>query len=300
MAMPNRPAWFAQSRNTPTAELSLDVIEDVVASALESKRFRPPLLPEVAIRLSRLVEDPNSDLVQAESVVTSDPNVAARVIAVANSAAFRTRSPITSLRIAIGRLGLVGVRDVAFRVVAAGRVFRVPAYSSRMEELFEAAQAAATLTVAAAAARGTPSQAAFLCGLLHDMGEATVLGIIADVCKTKHARLPSVEEVTPIIERMHASFGALICSEWQLPEVAVDAVAYHHDLGSSSREDSLAPAVAMADLLLRHIGVGVPWQPVTKADMPLIQAAGLSPERVGPLLRQAEALAAAKQPQEDA
>jgi HD-like signal output (HDOD) protein len=292
MALSNPLAVQPLPRFGPTStELEIEDIEDIVRSALDSKRFRPPLLPDVAMRLSRLVEDPNADLAQAEAAVVSDPNVAARVVAVANSAAIRGRMEVTSLRLAIARLGLVGVRDVAFQVVAAGKVFRVPAYSERMEALFEAAQASGTLSKSVAVACGIPSQAAFLCGLLHDMGEAIVLGIVADACKSRRARLPDIEALSPIMDATHAQFGAVICSEWKLPDVTVDAAAHHHQPELSTQEGSLAAAVAVADLLLRHIGLGRPWQPVTKADMPILEAARLPTERIGPLLRQAEEFA---------
>jgi putative nucleotidyltransferase with HDIG domain len=267
-------------------------LDEVVRAAFESQRFRPPLLPEVAMSLSRLVEDPDADLSMAEATVVKDPTVAARVVAVANSAVNGGRAPVTSLRTAIGRLGLYQVRDVAFQVVALGKVFRVPAYAERMRDLFEASQAAGMLARAVAEARQEPNDAAYLCGLLHDMGEASVLAIVAEARSAPRLDLPSLEALGPVVDRWHTRVGALVCTKWELPEVVVDAVAHHHEPERSEHSGSLAPLIAVADLLLRHVGIGRPWQPVTKADMPLLEAARLAPERIGPLLRRAEELAA--------
>jgi HD-like signal output (HDOD) protein len=286
------------SARQPAAQVdpqSLDQLGQLVRSALQTRRFRPPLLPEVAARLSRLVEDPDVDLATVEKTVVKDPAVAARIVAVANSAIHGARAPVTSLRSAIARLGLYRVRDVAFQVVAMGKVFRVPAYADRMRELFEAAQVAGVLARAVSDACGGASEAAYLCGLLHDMGEASVLGIVADAFATRQASLPAVEFLAPMIAEYHAELGALVCSEWKLPDVVVEAVACHHTPEQATRAGSLAPIVAAADLLLGHIGMGTAWHPVTKADLPVLESAGLTAERIGPLLRYAEEIAADRQ-----
>lgn len=295
MTLPGRPAPNPRpGAPLPIDPRSLDQLGLLVKSAVQTKRFRPPLLPEVAMRLSRLVEDPDVDLARVEKTVVSDPSVAARLVAVANSAIHGARTPVTSLRSAIARLGLYRVRDVAFQVVAQGRVFRVPAYTQHMRDLFEAAQAAGMLARAVADACGAPSEPAYLCGLLHDMGQSSVLAIVADALAGRPGPLPTVEFLAPVVQEWHAPLGALVCSEWKLPDVVVDAVANHHAPHSADRSSSLAPVVAVADLLLRHTGIGTEWQPVTKADMPVLESAGLAAERMGPLLRFAEELAADK------
>lgn len=267
---------------------SIEELDRIVERIFVSKRFRPPLLPIVAIRLAHLADDPNAGVELAEQAVTSDPHVAARVVAQANSAALRGRFEITTLRAAISRLGLVRVRDIAFHVVAASQVFRVPGYADRVEALLEAATFSATLAGAVAEAAKHPSSAASLCGLLHDMGEPTVLGVIADTCRARRIPLPSIEDVEPIVARWHTQFGALVCTEWKLPELVVDAVRHHHAPEQSSHPESLAAIMAVVDLLLAHVGVGKPWQAVSKADAPTLEAAGLPLERMGPLLRRAE------------
>ncbi len=61
-------------------------LTDVISKALQSKEFKPPLLPEVAISLTRLAGQPDVAIMAVEEVVGRDPAVAARVLSVANSA----------------------------------------------------------------------------------------------------------------------------------------------------------------------------------------------------------------------
>jgi putative nucleotidyltransferase with HDIG domain len=267
----------------------------VVRTSIDSGRFRPPLLPEVALNLSRVAEQRDVEIAQIEALVVKDPAVAGRVVSIANSALFSRGAKITSLRTAILRLGLLQVRDVAFQVVAQGKVFRVPSYADRMRELFDAAQAAGFLAREVCKQRGDFNDAAYLCGLLHDMGEANVLAMVAESCGNRADKVPDVQRLNPVIQSLHCEVGAWVCRQWNLPEEVIDAVLFHHEVERSEHSDGMAGVVAATDLLLRHVGIGTPWQPVTKADEHVFTRLGLPPDRVGHLLRFAEDLASDNQ-----
>ncbi len=72
-----------------------------VKQALDSDDFKPPLLPEVAISLAEMAGKKDISIKKVEMVVKRDPNVAAKVVAVANSAFYSRGIAIRSLRSAI-------------------------------------------------------------------------------------------------------------------------------------------------------------------------------------------------------
>ena len=117
-------------------------IAKIVKEILDSDEYEPPILPEVALSLTQMANKPDVDFHQVEKVVSKDPLVAAKIVAVANSAFYSRGQPVRSLGLAIARLGLAAVRDVAFQVVAQTTIFKVAGYANRMRELYSAAQLA--------------------------------------------------------------------------------------------------------------------------------------------------------------
>src|SRR5690242_147954 len=120
-----RPSPEAAARGANAAETttsSVQVLDEVVRT-IDSGKFALPLLPEIAMTLSRVASKPNVPMREVEAAVSRDPSVAARVLSVANSAAYNRGTPVNSLGTAIVRLGLGRVRDLAYQVVAQNRIF---------------------------------------------------------------------------------------------------------------------------------------------------------------------------------
>lgn len=176
-------------------------------SVIESGRYKPPILPEVAVRLSHLANEPEARIEDVESAVSRDPAVAGKVVSVANSALNARGMAITSLRGSIMRLGIFQIRDIAFQVVANARLFKVPAYNPRMKELLESSQAAGVMAREVGKVRGAEIEAAYLCGLLHDIGEVTILAILGDAAKAKNEQPPPLSKLALVIDAYHAQIG---------------------------------------------------------------------------------------------
>ncbi|MCP4676920.1 MAG: HDOD domain-containing protein [Deltaproteobacteria bacterium] len=263
----------------------------IVKKSLDSDDFQPPLLPEVALSLSELANEPNVSFGKVEDVVKRDPVIAAKVVAVANSAFYSRGTPVRSLRVAITRLGLSEVRDVAFHVVAQTRVFRVKGYTDRMRVLFEAAQASGIIARKICQILRFESELAYLCGLLHDMGEAIILGIVGEAYRKEKGKVPPIERLAQPIAAYHAAAGARVCSLWGLPEMIVDAVTCHHRPEESTNSSQMATVVAVADILLKHAGIGVQQKIVDPLREPLFYKLNLTPDQVAELLEFAEFVA---------
>ncbi len=273
------------------AKALTDNIGVLIKRILDSDEFNPPLLPEVAISLSEMAGRPDVTIREVEETVQRDPTIAARVVAVANSAFYSRGTAIRSLRAAIMRLGLSEVRDVAFQVVAKTRIFRVAGYVERMRELFDAAQASGLISRKICQILRFESELAYLCGLLHEMGEAIILGIVGDVYQLRGEPVPQLDQLRDALDKFHAAAGAKVCSIWKLPETIIDAVMFHHRPESSSNPSQMATVVAITDVLLTHAGIGVEAAPVDPLQEPLFYRVNLTPDQVGELLSFAETLA---------
>jgi putative nucleotidyltransferase with HDIG domain len=55
----------------------------------------------------------------------------------------------------------------------------------------------------------------------------------------------------------HAMFGAEIARCWQLPEILVDAIAYHHEPQAAWCNPQLVAVVHVADIIMMILGIGI-------------------------------------------
>ncbi|MBN2529604.1 MAG: HDOD domain-containing protein [Deltaproteobacteria bacterium] len=276
-----------EGRNPKHLEIAMKI-----KKILDSDDYEPPILPEVALSLTQMANRPDVDFHQVEKVVSKDPLVAAKIVAVANSAFYSRGQPVRSLNVAIARLGLAAVRDVAFQVVAQTTIFKVAGYATRMRELYAAAQLSGILAREICVRLKYESEMAYLCGLLHDMGEAIILGIVAGICKKDKAELLPLATLAPAVDALHTQVGARICESWGLPPILSNAVQHHHRAQVHDDPSSMTTVIAVTDILLRHVGAGVPKKPVDPMGEPLFYRLNLTPDQVKSLLVFAEEAAA--------
>ena len=83
---------------------------------------------------------------------------------------------------------------------------------------------------------------AYLCGLLHDIGEARIYRVLSEIEGTHDAA-----EVDRLVKRHHASAGAQVARTWGLPEAVVAVCERHHDPGSADRPE--IRVVMLADIV---------------------------------------------------
>ncbi|KRT54489.1 HD-like signal output (HDOD) domain, no enzymatic activity [endosymbiont of Ridgeia piscesae] len=84
----------------PEAKLYWELFE-----ATKSGKLQLPSMPSIATRIAKVVNNADTDSNDIARVIQADPTIAARLISVVNSAAYRGRSKINSLPDAITRLG---------------------------------------------------------------------------------------------------------------------------------------------------------------------------------------------------
>ncbi len=262
----------------------------LVKQSIESSDFKPPLLPEVALSLTEMANKPNIAINTVESTVSRDPSVAARVVAIANSALYNRGGQVRSLKVAITRIGLAELRDIAFQTIARTHIFRVQGFQDRMRELLEAAQASGLIARKVCQTLRFESELAYLCGLLHDMGEAIILGIVGNHVRGNTEGPPTLEEMEETISTYHTKIGAKICTMWGLPDMIADAVLHHHSPTASNNPSQMATIVAVTDILIRHAGIGTEAKKVDPLSEPLFYSLNLTFEQVTSLLEFAEEL----------
>ena len=236
---------------TTNVGASLSSAKPVDRAALEARLVREldggraalPILPHVAAQAIRFANDPNSDLRKLAELVEADPPIAARLLAVANSVIYSRAVRVSTTRLAIIRLGLEGTRDLLFQVVYASSTVGLPRYQDLVARSFRRSVLCGIAARLVSDKMRYRFEYDYLCGLLHDIGEARIYRILANY---KEEIEPSV--VDYLVTRYHRRAGSELAIAWGLPEPIIEACAHHHD--DPAKASNLVKMVMMADILV--------------------------------------------------
>ncbi len=226
--------------------------DDPALRALIGRVDKLPSPPRLYSTLTKLADDPRTSLDEVSRAISTDTAFAAKVMQIANSAAFG-EAETTSLPRAIHYLGLELLRAIALStsIYAPPSGPPLPFSLERMQDV--------ALRAAGLARRYVRNPAladiAFVTALLHDVGRLVLaLGLPNDYAAMAKESLASGESVW-VAERRHfgadhARVGACLLQMWGLPQIIVDAVAAHHEpRGCTGELAEVVAAVHVADAL---------------------------------------------------
>ena len=129
-----------------------------------------------------------------------------------------------------------------------GAIFDVPGHESYIEGLWRHAHATGRLAQEIARTRRDNVEAAFLCGLLHDIGSPVILQGLVDLSRKEGCSLDRAC-VDYAMDELHGIVGAKLIEEWKLPAWVQDVALHHHDPSGASAHADLVHTVALADAL---------------------------------------------------
>ncbi|WP_331346872.1 HDOD domain-containing protein [Cellvibrio sp. UBA7661] len=195
--------------------LATRISEDII-NAINSDQLILPTLPEVALRVRAVADDPTADIEHLVGVVGSDPALSARLIRVANSPLLRAARLVDNLNGALMRLGIEYACNMATSL-AMEQMFQSTSdiIDMRMREAwFRSSQVAAISYVLCKHYTNLNPDKAMLAGILHQIGVLPILSFAED-----HPELLN-DSITldRIIENIHAPIGRLILSHWGFDE----------------------------------------------------------------------------------
>ena len=192
-------------------QLLYEVFEDFVADKLDV-----PTLPDVALRIRKVVDDPDVQLGDVVSIVTADPAIAARLVQVANSAAYGGRSTVSDCRDAIVRLGLNTTKELVSSIALKG-LFRAssPLLKQRMLELWRHSTLVAAISTLLSKRTGrfNPDRV-LLAGLVHDIGALAIINRAAHYPNL----LSDSHRLDIAIAKLRGQVGAMILRKWEFTE----------------------------------------------------------------------------------
>ena len=212
-----------------------------------------PVRPKVVIDLMEERRRDEPDFNRIQKLVTTDVSLAAAVLKMANSPAYKRRGAVTGVGQAFQMLGLNSVMAVAMGV--AMRQAMRGDDPVGLERFWDSAEATADMCAQVARRfRLVDADEAFSYGLFHDCGIPMLTARFPDykdVLRKANAshegNFTAVED--ELIGTNHAVVGHFVARSWLFPDALCEAISMHHDLDAFEATDfksgSARPLIAI-------------------------------------------------------
>ena len=196
------------------AELADKIKQDII-SAIDNDTLVLPTLPEVALKVREVAEDPDSAINQLVDVISGDAALTARIIRVCNSPLLRGSREIDNLNMAVSRLGMTYTSNLATSL-AMEQMFQATSemIDKRMREVWQqSTEIAGICHVLATHYTKLKSDQATLGGLVFQIGALPILKYVED----NDTQISSIM-LDNIIDELQPMIGRKILEKWDFPE----------------------------------------------------------------------------------
>lgn len=213
-----------------------------IIERLEEGDFEIPLLPEIANQVMAICADPDCDVRDLTETIKKDQALMAHVLRMANSAMYAPDVPIVSLQLAVNRLGLSTVRDLAVAAACKGAVFKPGKCKKLVNRLFKRAMARGVFSQEIARTRRSNVEVAFLAGLMREIGSPV---IIFELEKSG----ASEADILEVIAEYRFTVSSFVLENWGLPEKLCASVRFAESPQDAGDLVDIVQTVALADFL---------------------------------------------------
>ena len=234
---------------------------EVISEALSREIDSIPQFPEHILTLTNLLKNPAFDFNKVASVIKRDPGLTVEVLRMVNSAAYRRRNKIEKSEMAIGILGVRGLRRI-LQTYGAKKALESKYPASSLERLWEHSAQIAEIASFLCAKYGfseEEGELAYVVGLLHDMGKIVLEGrhpkvfaALSRICTSINAPVSVAENIVEGVN--HAVLGAKMAAKWNLPERIANLIRFYRTpLSAPEDVRKVAKVIYLAHLVYYKI-----------------------------------------------
>ncbi|MCH7689194.1 MAG: HDOD domain-containing protein [Planctomycetes bacterium] len=207
--------------------------------------------PQISQKILSLTKNPDYNLNEVTKWLENDPAMTARILRTVNSSRYGLRHKVTNVKQAAAYIGQRSLRLITLTFGLVETLTRGVSSNLYMEYWRRALTMATVSSHFVTAEKKTSMEDRYTAGLLADTG---VL-VFAQIHKDEYAELfESVDHGPELLELEqqqfgcdHATLGARLLENWELPETLVTAVMHHHE----DREEAspLEIAIRIGDIM---------------------------------------------------
>lgn len=215
-------------------------------------------LPQSAVRLVELSQDPKNGPNEFATPIESDPGLAGQVLRFVNSSYFGFMREISSVRLAISLVGVRTIKNFALWSAVFSLVPNPRCGPFDLKSLWQDSLRRGLFARAMAKSLGVKeAEEAFSAGLLQDMAIAVLARELPEVySRLLAAREQGTIRLSALEQRAlgwtHAEAGGMLARQWNLPDdfaVMIESHLAHEAVSPRVRRDPRLAAVAMSALL---------------------------------------------------
>ncbi len=190
---------------------------------LENGDIRLPSLPDVVLKIRKMLESEDCDFEKISQAVSVDPVLVSRLFVFANSAYYnRANIKIETLDAAIGRLGFEVVRNTAMSLAMKQLYDSDSNGKSAKHQRAVWARGMKMSCMAYAVARKLSDlnhETAYLCGLMHEIGKLYILTKAEDFPEF----LGDPASLDAVMEEWNPQISKSIIESWGFPEEVAES-----------------------------------------------------------------------------
>lgn len=267
-----------------------------------SKLDTLPAMPVIAQKILALDLESEEGERAMLKLIENDPQIAAKIIGLANTPLFGASKRVASVSDAAMLLGITRVKSVTMGIAVMSSLVKKAPCKLDVQGLWlhSLVVALGLRTISRAMPRNTRplDDEIFLAGLLHNMGYMVLNHLDQVRSDELHTRFaaekdrPSMEIEAELLEMNHCELGAELARFWDLPDAIVAVLRYHHEPENEHAAVG-QPLVSMTNLAGKILNAfGIDEQVKTDISPEEWKALGIDPametELVEQILKQAE------------
>ena len=219
-------------------------------------------LPDIYCRLESALESPASTISDFATLLSSDPDLCARLLRMANSAFYSFPVNIETIDRAIRTIGMRQIRELVL-VTSVMEMFEgvsIPLVNMRSFWKHSVAVGVFSKSIAQHMGIGQ-SDRYYIPGLLHDIGRLVLFiklpALISDLVQQSVIESTSLFKLEE--EQLgfnHAAIGGQLLDFWKVPQSIYEPVSHHHDPMAANEFIQIACVIHIADAWINREKIG--------------------------------------------
>lgn len=251
-------------------------------------------LPDVYLRISRLLDDPNSSAADIARVLATDPSFTLRLLRVANSPIYKTPQAVSTVARAVAVIGMAQIANLALSMSVASSFEGLPnALVSPANFWRHSIYCALAARHLAKIMGRCDRDALFTAGLLHDIGELVIFNRLPEQARAalmlvldSGDELPVHLAEQQVLGFNHTEVGAELARQWHLPSLLEECIACHHRIEAAEKHPREVALIHICNVLAQMAELddfdGADFEPITPAAW---EITGLDMDCAEPTLR---------------
>ncbi|MES9972021.1 MAG: HDOD domain-containing protein [Candidatus Thiodiazotropha sp.] len=246
-------------------------------------------LPEIAIQVNQMMEQPNCSSAKLAEIISSDVDISARLLKLVNSPFYGLRSEVDTISRAVTITGTHELQNLVLATTAVRSFNGIPENLVNMDDYWRHAIITGVMAqMLAVYSNALHSERLFVAGMLHDIGRLVIYLRLPDqaieIMKINRGDewiLANAEE--QVLGFNHMDVGAALMKSWHLPESLMSVAKNHHRPAHATEYKLDVALVHIALAIARGEMTGLSVDEMLWAIEPSVwEVTGLNPQLITP------------------